>query len=229
MNPTDRLLALLIPFMEQEGYAYRKSNHRFLKPFANGNYEFSLTFDGRGGFVTVTAGFFVYFDAVLKHFKKILGYACPWTAGATLLNAGANPWQVRLFDQRFAAMSPQERSGVPSEVIHPDSRIEAGVHFLKNAHGTYAAPFFQRLQTYCQLADFYREYFQSGGVARCRPLPENVVYLSLILAACLGERMEEIVAFSQGVGSCYVGHNVASKVQAVVDYVRSNDLTRIVA
>jgi hypothetical protein len=229
MTPTDRLLALFIPFMEQEGYAYRKSNHRFLKPFSCGKYEFSLTFDGRGGFVTVTSGFFVHFDAVLKQFKKIFGYACPWTAGATLLNAGANPWHFWLFDERFAAMSPQERSGVSSEVIHPASRIEAGDHFLKHAHGTYAAPFFQRLQTYRQLADFYREYLQSGGVARCRPLPENAVYLSLILAACLGDRFEEIVAFSQGVGSYCVGHNVASNVQAVLDYVRSNDLTDIVA
>ncbi len=209
MNPTDRLLASLIPAMEREHYTYRKANHRFLKPFAHGRYEFSLSFDGRGGLVTVRAGFFVHFDAILRHYKRVLGHPCPWAAGATLLNAGADPWQFWLFDERFAALTPHERSGYPPEAIHPDSRIEAGARFLEDAHTGYAVPFFQRLQTYRQLADFYREFLQEGGVGRCRPSAESVVYLSLILAHRFGEEWEKIASFSRGIESAYAGRSVS--------------------
>src|SRR6516225_1926426 len=109
-TPTERLLAIFGPLMESEGYTYRKTHHRFIKKFAAGTHEYSLTFDGRSGLVAVDAGFFVHFDALEKQFKKALGYQCPWSAGATLLNAGANPWNYFLFEDRFAAMPPAERS-----------------------------------------------------------------------------------------------------------------------
>ncbi|HMF17917.1 MAG TPA: hypothetical protein VKE98_11960, partial [Gemmataceae bacterium] len=91
-------------------------------------------------------------------------------------------------------------------------------------HANFAQPFFQQLQTYRQLADFYREYLTAGCQGRRWPLAENVVYLSLILAAFLGDNMDEIVAFSQGMGSVYVGHSVADNVQKILDFVRANDV-----
>jgi hypothetical protein len=215
--------------MEQKGYAYRKTNHRFLSAFPHGKYEFSLALDGRGGLVGVSAGFFVHFEALEKQFKKALGYACPWSAGATLLNAGANPWNYFLNEDRFAAMSPEERAGLPSDVIHPQERVQACVQFLLDAHAQYAVPLFQKLQDFRQLADFYREYIQSGCSGRCRPLAENVIYLWLLVAASLGDNLDEIAASAKGMKSAYVGHDVDSKVQTVRKHIEANDLKTLLS
>jgi hypothetical protein len=226
-KPSERLLDLLVPVMEREGYSYRKSNHRFLKTFPHGTDEFSLIFDGRGGLVAVDAGFFIQYTSLKKVFKRILGHECPWQAGASLLNAGANPWNFFLFEDRYASMTPQERSGLPADEIHPDRKLDACVQFLTATHANYAVPLFQQLQSYRQLLDFYREYLTAGCQGRCRPLAENVVYLSLILAAFLGDNLDEIAAFSQGMGSVYVGHSVAANVQKILDFIRANDAKKL--
>jgi len=204
--------------MECEGYAYRKSHHRFQKEFAHGKYEYSLMFDGRSGLVGVDAGFFVHFDALQKQFKKVLGYDCLWSAGATLLNAGANPWKFWLNEDRFAAMSPQERAVYAPEAIHPQTRMEACVEFLIDSHARYAVPLFQRLQSYRDLADFYKEYRINGYTGRCRPLAENVIYLSLLLATQLGDDPSEIVASAKGMKSGYVGHDVDALIQTALQH-----------
>jgi len=226
-KPAERLIELLAPVMEREGYAYRKSGHRFVKPFRHGKHEFSLIFDGRGGLVAVDAGFFVYFEALLKQFKAALGHPCPWAAGASLLNAGANPWKFWLFEERFARMTPQERAGIPSEEIHPQLRMEECVRFLTDAHARFAVPLFQSLQTYRQLADFYKEYLTNGCSGRCRPLAENVVYLSLFLAALLDDDLNEIAAFARGMQSVYAGHDVHKNIEKVLAYVGANDMKRL--
>jgi hypothetical protein len=223
-TPAERLLDLLVPLMEREGYAYRKSNHRFQKPFAHGNHEYWLMFDARGGLVGVDAGFYVRFETLEKHFKKALGFAVPWTAGATLLNAGANPWKYFLNEDRFAAMTPQERSGLPSDVVHPQARIEAAAQFLMDAHRQFALPLFERLQGYRQLADFYREYMASGFIGRCRPMAHNVVYLSLLVAASLGDDPKDIVTAAKGLSSLPGGQDVDASVQKVMQYLAANDL-----
>lgn len=222
-TPSDRLLRILVPLMESYGYSYRKTNHRFVKKFPCGTYEYSLMFDGRGGLVAVDAGFFVHFDALEKQFKKAVGYACPWSAGATLLNAGAKPWQYFLFEDRFAAMQPAERNGIPSDVIHPQARIQACVDFLQDAHTRYALPLFQSLQTVRQLADFLGQYIKEGCSGPYRPLPENTVYLWLLAAGALGDNLDEIVALAKGIKSCYVGHDVNSLVQKVIHFMASTE------
>ncbi len=228
-KPAVRLLELFLPAMEREGYAYRKSNHRFHKTFPHGRYEYWLMFDARGGLVGVDAGFFVRFEALEQQFKKALGYDCSWCAGADLLNAGANPWKHWLNEDRFAAMTPHERSGIPSDVIHPPSRIEAGVQFLMEAHRQFALPLFQRLQTYRQLAEFYREYIRNGYSGRCRPVAYNVVCLSLLVAAALGDDLDEIIASTKAPNSYVAGQQVDSLMQTVRKYIESNDLKKLLA
>jgi len=210
--------------MESEGYTYRKTHHRFIKRFQYGTHEYSLTLDGRSGLVAVDAGFFVHFDALEKQFKKALGYACPWSAGATLLNAGASPWNCFLFEDRFAGLQPTERSGIPSEVIHSQARLEACVRFLLDAHTRHAMPLFRSLQTVRQLADFLGDYIRKGCSGRCRPLPETAIYLWLLAAGALGDHLDEIVALARGIRSGYVGHDVDSSVQAVIQYMASNNI-----
>jgi hypothetical protein len=227
MKPTERLLNAFIPLMQGEGYEYRKTNHRFLKPFVLGKHEFSLRFDGRGGLVAVGACFFVHFEALLKQLKKILGQACPWSAGGTLLMAGADPWKFWLFDEKFAEMTIQERSGFPSDEIHPESRIQSGARFLLDAHNKYALPFFEKLQTYEELAEFYREYLDSDCTGQCRPHAEYVLYLSLILAACLGNETEPIERHGDKLKSALVRQDIDSNVQKVLAYIRSTDVTQM--
>lgn len=228
-RPAERLLERIVPLMEREGYVYRKSNHRFLKAFPCGKYEYSLTFDGRAGLVGVDAGFFVHFDALQKQFKKVLGYECGWSAGATLLNARADPWKFWLNDERFATMSPHELAAVPSDVVHPPSRIDAAVQFLADAHTRHAVPFFQKLQTYRDLADFYREYRCNGYTGYCRPMPENVVYLSLFVAASLGDDLDEIVASAQGMKSHIAGQDVDAVAQKVLAHIAAIDRSNLLA
>lgn len=227
-KPADRLLEHFIPVMERQGYVYRKSNHRFLKTFPCGTYEFSLMFDGRGGLVGVSPFLGVHFDALEKRFQKVLGYDCLWSAGATLLNAGANPWNFWLNEDRFAAMTPVERSAFASDVIHPPSRIQACVQFLTQAHEQFAVPLFQKLQTYQDLAEFYGEYRRNGFVGRCRPRPENVVSLSLLIAAHLGEDLEEIVASAKGATGTFGGLNVDSMVRNVRKYIETTGSRNLV-
>jgi hypothetical protein len=225
-TPTERLLAIFVPLMESEGYTYRKTHHRFIKKFAAGTHEYSLMFDGRSGLVAVDAGFFIHFDALEKHFKKALGYMCPWSAGATLLKAGANPWKHFLFEDRFASMQPTERSGIASDVIHPPARLQTAVRFLLDAHAQYAVPLFRTLQSVRQLADFLGEYIRNGCTARCRPLPEIAVYLWLLAAGTLGDDLEEIVELAKGIGSGFVGHDVNASVQSVIQYMASNKILK---
>ena len=222
-SPSDRLLAHFVPLMEAEGYTYRKTNHRFIKKVPCGTYEYSLMFDGRSGLVAVDAGFFVHFDTLEKQFKKALGYDCSWSAGATLLNAGANPWKYFLFEERFAAMQPAERSAIPSDVIHPETRIQGGVRFLHDAHTRYAAPLFRTLSTVRQLAVFLGQYFREGCSGRCRPLPENAVYLWLLAAGALGDDLDEIVGFAKGLNSGHTGNDVDARVQKVIQFLASTN------
>ena len=51
-----------------------------------------------------------------------------------------------------------------------------------------------------------------------------MVYLSLILAAFLGDNLDEIVTYSSGMGSVYVGHSVAANVQKILDFAAANDV-----
>jgi hypothetical protein len=215
--------------MEREGYTYRKSYHRFEKAFQFGKYEYTVTFDGQGGLVAVGAGFFVHFDSLERQYKNILGYECPWSAGATLLNAGASPWKFWLFDERFGSMTIKQRAGYAPEVVHPQKRIEAGVRFLLEAHECYAIPFFQKLQSYRDLANFYKEYRENGYIGDCRPLAENVVYLSLLVGAFLGGDLRDIVESAKGMESIYVGEDVASSVRTVLKHIESADPNKLLA
>jgi hypothetical protein len=228
-KPAERLLNLFVPLMERPGYAYRRSGHRFQRAFRHGTFEYCLQFDGRGGFVGVDAGVFVHFEALERQFENALGYACPWSAGAMLLNAGANPWKFWLNEDRYATMSPKERSAIPSDVIHPQWRIQASVDFLMEAHAQFAEPLFQRLQTYRQLADFYLEYIRNGFSGRCRPFPENVIYLSLLVGASLGDDLEEIVAAANAIRSNVLGHDVNAKVQVIKKYIDATDLKSLLS
>jgi len=228
-KPADRLLELFVPIMAQEGYTYRKRHHRFDKAFACGRYEYSLRFDGRGGVVAVDAAFLVHFDSLERRFKDVLGFECPWSAGATLLNAGADPWKFWLFDQQLSGLPLKERAGYSSELVHPQSQIEAGVQFLVEAYRKFAVPLFQRLQTYRDLADFYANSRTDGFTGRCLPLPEITVYLSLLVAASLGEDLKAIVAAAKGMESIFVGDDVDALVKSVLKYIKAADPSKLLA
>lgn len=217
--PSDRFLESFIPRMEKEGYSYRKTGQRFSKPFAYGTHECWLSFDGRGGMVSVEPAFFVRFVELEKQFKKALGYDCSWSAGGTLLNLGGNPWKYWLFEERYASMSPAERAGLSSDVIHPPARISGGVEFLMQAHTEFALPLFQKLGTYRELVEYYKQYAQNGFIGRCYPSADKVIYLSLLLAAFLGDDgdgvLEPLNRFEKG----FLGPTFDRSVQTVRQHI----------
>jgi hypothetical protein len=227
-KPAERLLDVFVALMVREGYTYRKSNHCFEKAFEYGKYEYVLFFDARGGFVGVDAGFFVHFEVLEEQFKKALGYSCPWTAGAMLLMAGARPWKFWLHEEQFAAMSPKERAGIPSEVVFPQRKIEACAQFLMEAHARFAVPFFQGLQTYRQLAEFYRACIQNGFSGHCPPA-DRLVYMALLVAAATNGDVGEIVASAEKLKGVYADSDMGARIQALRRYTESVDLKSLFA
>jgi pyruvate,water dikinase len=101
-------------------------------------------------------GYFVYFSSLELQFKKIIGYKLPWSAGGTFLNNDIKPYHYWLFDEQYANLTPRERKGIASQVIHPQKRIDAGVQYMVENHDRHAVPFFERLQSYRQLYNFYQ-------------------------------------------------------------------------
>lgn len=220
-SPSDRLLESFLPRMEKEGYTYRKTGQRFIKSFAYGTHECWLTFDGRGGLVSVEPAFFVRFAELEKQFKKALGYECSWSAGGTLLNLGGNPWKYWLFEEQYASLSPTERAGLESDVIHPPARIQGGVEFLMQAHTEFALPLFQKLETYKELAEYYQHYVRNGFVGRGYPSADKVIYLSLIIASFLGDDGEEVLEPLKRFENGFLGPTFDSSLQTVRQHIET--------
>ena len=241
-TPSQRLLGEFVPVMENEGFAYRKSGHRFVKSFAHGTYEYCLSFDNRGGFIRVDASFQVHFDSLEKLFNKIVDFECGWSAGATLRTAGAEPWKTSLSDERFDSLTIKERAGFATNELYPDCKIQQARRFLFDGYKKYAAPLFGRLRTYRDLAEFFRESRSAGfgsrktwhpknswnQIGRCWPTrAEFCVYLSLILAAYLGEDLGEIVEFAKNCDSTIPGRSVSEIVNGLLEHFRTADCARL--
>lgn len=212
-TPSERLLTHFAPHMAAAGYLYRKTGHRFRRSTPMGSYEFTLDFDGRGGLVQVSSAFFVHHEALEKEFAKCVGYAVPWCAGGSMLNAGAPHWKFPLFDKRFASMTPRELGGIQSEVAHPQHMIELASQSLLKCHSEYAIPFFRQIADDRSLFDFLLECLRKGGLARMRPHPESTCYLAILLAGRLKLDPAEVLALAKAVGAklgTEFEHNVAA-------------------
>ena len=215
-SPSERLLTVFAPLMSAAGYLYRKTGHRFRRSSPMGSYEFSLNFDGRGGLVTVNSAFFVHHDSLEKEFTKCLGYAVPWCAGGSMLNAGATPWKFPLYDERFASMTPRELGGLPSEILHPQHIIALAAQSLLKCHSEYAVPLFHQIVDDRSLFDFYLEYLRKGRVGRLRPQLENVCYLAVLLAGRLKGDAAEVLTLARAIdGPFKLGSDFERSVAAV--------------
>lgn len=244
-SPSQRLLRDFIPVMEKEGFAYRKSGHRFVMRFDHGTYEYHVGFDARAGLTQVDAAFQVHYDSLERLFKRVVNFEPCWTAGATLHRAGASPWKVPLCDERFFGTTAKERAGLASKVIHPPAKIAEACDFLIAGYKKYAAPLFGRLATYRDLSEFFREtrLARFGDRDMWHPDPRNAwneirrcwggaraefcVYLALFVAAYLGDDLGEIVEFSKKCNSSIPGRSVAEIVEAILSFVRTTDCSKL--
>jgi hypothetical protein len=220
-KPSERLLEEFIPAMEGQGYAYKKSGHRFVKPFAFGTHEWWLSFDGRGGLVAVDAAFFVRFPALEKRFEKLVGYQVSWCAGGTLLNAEADPWKFWMNEERFAAMTTKQLAAHASDEVHPPARVHAASTFLLDAHARYAVPFFASILTPRDLYAYLRAYLDRGCFGRLYPMRQNVLYLALLLAGSLGEDLDAILAHATDMKCAIVGHDIVEHARRIVAWIHS--------
>jgi hypothetical protein len=90
-------------------------------------------------------------------------------------------------------------------------------------HTQHAVPLFQRLQTY-RPRRVYQEYIEAL-FRSISPSAENVVYLSLLVAAFLGDDLEEIAA-SMKDEECLCRARCRCKVQTVRKYIGANNPRR---
>ena len=230
-TPTTRFLQQFIPMMAADGFSYRKSGHRFQKTFAHGTYEYSLNFDGRGGTVRVGGALFVHFDALEKQLTKAIGRQCNWAAGASLLNAGAKNWTYSFAESEHINMTPKQRSGIPTDVIHPQARIEAGVQMMFDGYRQYAVPLFQSLQTYRHLLDFYLSCLRQEQYKLC-PFPESTIYLSVFLTILLDGDMDELMLISKNAirhSSQDTKDKIKENLVTLQHYAQSHDLKKLLA
>lgn len=186
-SPSDRLLALFVPWMAERGFAYRKAGHLFRRPFDKGYHAFRLEFDGRAGFVTVHPAFAVCFDGladIQARLKWPVGQA-----GRTLRDARVEPDRYDLYLDEYMNMTPRQRAGITSETTHPQARIEAGLCFLQDAYERYATPAFDTLRTEQDLADLYLRCFRGVRDPAAPYLLENN---TLLLASRLEDRAAEL-------------------------------------
>jgi hypothetical protein len=139
--------------MEAMGYRYRKTENIFSTTNGEAVDRFSLSFDGRGGLVSVSGAFSV----ILPDVEALLARAFPpkylWSAGASFLNAGVKPHRYDLFVMKYAKLTPKQKAAVDPDLIHPHERIEAALAYLLDAHEQHARKLFEKVTTARDLYD----------------------------------------------------------------------------
>lgn len=194
-TPSDRLLALFVPWMAERGFTYRKKDHRFRRPFAHGHQDFMLEFDGRGGFVTVTARFQVEFTELAERQARLGLPEWQLFRGLNHTAAGSR-YYYDLYLGEYMNMTPRQRKGITSETTHPQERIEEGVRFLQDAYMAHVQPVFDAVQTERQLADAYLQCLRGKKDFMC-PHPGFVIVFALLLAERLGDDMGELLTIAR--------------------------------
>jgi hypothetical protein len=142
-----------VPWMKAKGFSYRKTGHKFTLENACARYQFNVGFDGRGGLVSTDASMFVDFPKLGKLYEHATGQMGGICKGGGLLQLGAQPWQYDIFTQPYDGMTPVEKKGISTLLIHPQERVDGAITFLADAYEQVAQPLFQQFQTYRQLAD----------------------------------------------------------------------------
>jgi hypothetical protein len=198
ISPSQRLLSLVVPKMEAMGYRYRKTGNLFSKTNGETIDQFSLSFDGRGGLVSVDGAFAVILPKVEALLAKAFGANHPWSAGASFGNAGIKPHLYDLFVMEYAALTPKQKAAVDPDLIHPQVRIEGGLAYVLDVHEQHACKLFQKVSTPRELYDLMLDAMRGDIWSRQMShfLP-TAMRNSLVLGAALGLDTQEIYRFAE--------------------------------
>ena len=243
-KPSERVIEIIKPYFEAKGFTYKKSQKEFLRKFPLGRQKFSLSFDGRGGIVTVNCGFFIFFDELINLSGKIFDEKTgDWSFQISenlLEHAPFFKHDVRvgfLFDSRFEGMTLAEKSKYSSYIVHPERKIKQGADFIIKAFELYAEPHFNKIDNYETL---YNALINSVRVRYTQVATpyinlilchdeEKLVYDSLILALCLNKEttaIEELL--NDMLGRYTVGkEEVKQNIQKIYDYDKTKNLKNL--
>src|SRR5690554_3347922 len=217
-SPSERLIEIVKPYLEEKGFVYKKSTKDFIRKFSLGRQRFSLCFDGRGGLTSVDCGFFIYFDELNKLYEKIF----ETKTGDWSFQIGANLLRFEkiferyigfLYDDKFANMTLKEKSQYSSYEVHPQHKIQQGADFIIKAFDVYAETHFNKIDNYETLYDalIHIVRVRNKQIPSATPflnlniscIDEKLVYNTLILALSLGKETFEIEQYADDIFSRY--------------------------
>jgi hypothetical protein len=150
------LMAILVPFFEKEGYKFAKSKNEFTKIENEIAYQFSLSFDGRGGLTMVNSiEFSIKVVDVEKAIKKITKYphSLPAIYGGTVRywEDLSNPLTIPTMHSQKAldianTMNMKDLAAIPYEEKYPKIRIENCAKKIIELHAERIIPFFEKFK-----------------------------------------------------------------------------------
>lgn len=220
--PSKRVLELLSPRMADLGYSYKKTWHRFIKPFAHGTLEFWTSFDGRGGLLSVDGGFFVHFSKLETLCEKALGEKRSWTVGASFGNARVKPRSYDVFVSEYAALTPKEKALIDPELVHPQERVEGAVAFLLDAHERYALPLFGKVPTYSQLLDFLLDGLRGNEETyRYFYIGPDTLAMAMLLMGALGKEPGELYGIADAYDTRCAAPRARSQLEKAAKFLES--------
>jgi hypothetical protein len=197
------LIAILIPFFEKEGYKFGKSKNEFTKIENEIAYQFSLSFDGRGGLTMVNN---IHFSTkvvdIEKAMKKIMNYPHPiWFFGK-----GINYWEDMSKPLTIPTMHSQKAldvantmnmkalAAIPYEEKYPKARIENCAKKMTELYSERIIPFFDEFKNFQSIYDlFLNENPQKGeyNLLNLDPkYPEMYNKFNLLFIKLLSKKMK---------------------------------------
>lgn len=207
-TPSQRVLEQLIPIMTGKGFTYHKKNHVFRRTAGPASQEFRVSFDGRGGLVSVGGGFTVEFVKLGILCEKAFGSAFSAGAFGGFQELGVNPYVYDIFVDEYAAMTPKEKGSVDPALVHPQERVDGAVRYVVEAYEGHIAPLFDRLSSYRALSEFILRGTPGVTWTRGAPHPANAIPMALLLAASLGDDAAEILAYAEQAAPIYTGYDI---------------------
>lgn len=203
--------------MEAMGYRYRKTDNIFSKTNGEAVDRFSVSFDGRGGLVSVNGGFSVLLPKVETLLAKAFKPRYSWSAGASFLNAGAKPHQYDLFVMEYAELTPKQKAAIDPDLVHPQERIDEARACLLDIHERHARKLFEQVTTARALYDLMLDAMR-GDVWAMRMSVQLPVAMrnALVLGAALGLDTNDIYRYAEA-------YDVRYKTQFATNSVREAD------
>lgn len=136
---------------------------------------------------------------------------------------GAEPWKYDIFTQPYDGMTPREKKGISSMVIHPQERVESAIEFLIQAFELHAQPMFQQMESYRQVIDDGMLHLRSVPCRfDLRGLECRIGYLFLLHLHFGGDN-DELIALARKIVPPYRAADLEKTISSLQAFAASAD------